>query len=265
MKTARPAVMTKPTVITRSLLVASLFFASGLPAEEARRPLEIIERAIAFHGGERYENSETRLRICSRSGCFKVRSRVEGGLYDYEAEGKVGESSRRVRITNESVERWEGGEPVAVEPGDEQALRDWVMARVYFPFLPYRLGDPSVQQHDLGLERWAGRELHKVKVTFERGSSTDADDAYLYWFDPKTGRLEQFAYSFEGNPGGLRFRRAKNYRRVGGILFFDQENWGVEGEGLSVDQITPNFVDRKMRRVSEVELRGLEVQPLGGE
>ena len=55
-------------------------------------------------------------------------------------------------------------------------------------------------------------------MTFAAGSSTDAEDEYLYWFDPETARLEQFAYSFQGRPGGLRFRRLDNYRRVGGIL-----------------------------------------------
>ncbi len=99
-------------------------------------------------------------------------------------------------------------------------------------------------------------------MTFVQGSSTDADDEYLYWFDPETGRLEQFAYSFAGRPGGLRFRRLENYRRVGGILFCDQLNLGIEGPDLEVDQIAPEFVRDRMREVSRVELRKIEVQPL---
>ena len=42
-------------------------------------------------------------------------------------------------------------------------------------FLPYRLNDPGVYKQDLGLERWGDRELHKVKVTFEPGSSNAAE------------------------------------------------------------------------------------------
>ena len=134
------------------------------------------------------------------------------------------------------------------------------MARIYFPFLPHRLDDPGVRQHDLGLETWDGKSLHKVKVTFESGSSTDADDEYLYWLDPDTGRVERFAYSYHTGGGGLRFRRAIDHRRVGGILFFDQENYGAEGAGLSVEDITPGFVEERMRLVSTVRLRNIRVE-----
>lgn len=237
--------------------------ASVLATTVSAAPLPIVERAIAYHGGDLYRASETRLQLCSRSGCFHVGARVAGDLYTYTAEGATRSGQLRVRTRNEGVERWRDGEPVPVQPEEEQALRDWVMARVYFCFLPYRLNDPSVQQQDLGLETWDGRPLHKVKVTFAAGSSTDAHDEYLYWFDPETARLEQFAYSFQGNPGGLRFRRGLNYRRIGGLLFFDQENLGAEGDDLKVDQITPQFVAERMSPVSMVELREIEVVGVG--
>lgn len=224
--------------------------------------LPIVDRAIEFHGGELYRSSETELDVCSLSGCFHVRARIDGDAAEYEVRGKVRGMERRVLWSGDEIRRWEDGEPAPVEPGSEQGWKDFVMARVYFPFLPYRLNDPSVYKEDLGLETWDGRELHKVKVTFEPGSSTDASDEYLYWFDPETGRVEQFAYSFEGRPGGLRLRRPRDYRRVGGLLFFDQQNLGVEGEGLSVDRITPAFVESEMREVSKVTFEEIEVRPL---
>ena len=136
------------------------------------------------------------------------------------------------------------------------------MARVYFAFLPSRLDDPSVGLEDLGREDWDGRALRKVKVTFEAGTSTDAEDEFLYWFDPDTARLEQFAYSYERNDGGLRFRKLINYRRVGGILFFDQKNYGIDGPGLSVDLISPEFFRDSMHHVSTVELKDILVAPV---
>ena len=117
-------------------------------------------------------------------------------------------------------------------------------------------------KEDLGIEVWDDRRLRKVKVTFEAGTSTDASDEYLYWFDPDTGRLELFAYSYEVNGGGLRFRRLFNYRRVGGLLFYDQENWGTEGPGLAIDLVTPEYVETRMRHVSTIELRDIEVEAL---
>lgn len=232
------------------------------PAAEPVERLAIVDQAIAFHGGELYRSSETELDVCSLSGCFHVRALVDGDRFEYEVSGQAGGHERRVRWTSDELARWDDGAPVAVAPDEAQPLKDWVMARVYFPFLPYRLNDPSVYKQDLGYETWDGRELRKVKVTFAPGSSTDAADEYLYWLDPESGRVEQFAYSFKGRPGGLRFRRAVNYRRVGGLLFFDQENLGVEGNKRRVDEITPRFVAEKMRPVSEVRFENVEVRPL---
>ena len=223
--------------------------------------LDIVDKAIAFHGGEQYKESATVLELCSKSGCYGVSSVVDGGLFEYVVTGNIRGKERMVRATNESVELWEDGSPVVVPSDQETRLRDWAVARVYFCFLPFRLNDDSVFKQDLGLEMWDGRPLHKVKISFSPGSSTDAEDEYMYWFDPQTGRVEEFAYSFTGNPGGLRFRRPFNYRRVGGLLFFDQKNLGVEGDDLSVDDLTPEMV-QTMPEVSTVQLKMIQVQPL---
>ena len=68
--------------------------------------------------------------------------------------------------------------------------------------------------------------------------------------------------SYEVNGGGLRFRRLFNYRQVGEMLFYDQENWGTEGAELSVDQVTSAYVEAEMRHISTVEMRRIRVEPL---
>lgn len=225
------------------LMSGMWLMASILAAESpGQGRLEIVDRSIEFHGGEIFLHSLSELQVCSKSGCYRIRARVDGGMFEIEAAGRVRDQERRVRITNETVEHWQDGSEMEVTTERSQSLRDWVMAKAYFVYLPFRLNDNSVVQQDLGIEVWKDRPLYKVKVTFVAETSSDADDEFLYWFDPDTGRLEQFAYSFAGKPGGLRFRRAFNYRRVGGLLFFDQENWGVEGEGLTVDGIHPEGI-----------------------
>ncbi len=249
--------------IRRLLLVWPLLVpATVIAAPEPQARLDIVDRAIAYHGGDLYRHSQTELDVCSKSGCFHVTARVDGDRWAYTVSGKSGDSQLEVRSADDGLTVIRNGAEEVVEPGDEQRRRDWAMARVYFCFLPFRLNDPSVLKQDLGIVDWDGRKLHKVKVTFEAGTSTDADDEYMYWFDPETARLELFAYSYDSGGGGLRFRRAVGHRRIGGILFFDQENLGADGPGLSVDAIDADYVRDKMRQVSTVRLERIRVEPL---
>jgi hypothetical protein len=230
----------------------------------ADQRLEIVDRAIAFHGKGDYDNSITTMKICSKSGCFQLRSEVDGDRFDHTVttlpqEGEGPQPERKVRITNTTVEEWIDG--VVQEVAErEQRLRDFVNARVYFPFLPYRLNDPSVHQQQMEFQTWEKRPLYRVKVTFEAGSSTSANDEYMFWFEPRAGRLQQFAYTFnEGK--GLRFRRLFNYRRVGSLLFADQENYGMTGENLSVDQVTPELAET-LELISTVRFEDIQVEPI---
>jgi len=220
----------------------------------------IVDRAIAHHGGEAYEHSEASLDVCSKSGCFHVETRTLKNRFEFEVAGKASGRQREVSSAGGTTTVKIDGETVAVDAAAKQRNIDWAMARIYFCFLPYRLNDPGVFKKDLGLTDWAERKLHRIKVTFAAGSSTDASDEYMYWFDPETARLEYFAYTYDDNGGGLRFRRAINHRRFGGILFFDQENFGTEGAGLSVDLIDEAFVRNQLRHVSTVRLQDIEVR-----
>lgn len=244
-------------------LVSALAARPGWAQE--RMVTEFLEQAIAFHGGEVLERARVRVDLCSKSGCSALDVTEDEGLFRYCVEAAPGDERRKVCIDNDTVSEWQGG--VLVSAGKERAqkLRDWVMERVYFVFLPYRLRDPSVRAQDLGLETWGTRTLRKIKVTFEPESSTDADDEFLYWFEPSSGQLEQFAYSYNRSGGGLRFRTLVEPRRVGGILFFDQENFGIEGEGLSVDSVSADYIQGEMRHVSTITLSNIRVQEGGGQ
>jgi hypothetical protein len=250
------------------LAVLPAAVAAAAPEEENWvERLPIVDRAIEHHGGAAYTASQTTMRLCSAGGCFDLDVVTDGGRFEHTV---TGEDGRRVRATNDTVEAWQAGVAKPVE--DEARQRRFVSARVYFAFLPYRLNDPGVEKLDLGVVDWEGKPLHKVRVRFgsrptggdEGSESGQTSDEYMYWFDPETGQVVYFAYDFAGEPSGLRFRRAVDYRRIGGILFFDHENVGLDGDGLDVGQVDPRFVAERLRPISRVELRDVAVRPLPG-
>jgi hypothetical protein len=252
--------------------LALLLAAAALPAASqdpaAQPPVEeksvppIVEKAIDHHGGDLYTSTESSFEIASASGTFRVEVRRNGGLYEQAVESVTQEGMRRVVVTNDGVELLMDGKAQRVPERDARRWRSHVDARVWFPYLPYGLANDGVYTHDEGLEEWPDGPLHRVKVTFQPGSSSGSEDEYLFWFDPETGQLEQLAYSFAG---GLRFRVAKSFRRVGGLLFADHENYGIdfeEGESRSVDEITPEMVENEMEHISTIELRNIEVREI---
>lgn len=225
--------------------------------------LEIVDRAIEHHGGDLFESSRVRLTVASRSGSFDVDSTIEGDRFEYVIRASAGDDEREYRRDNSALEVTEGGDPMDMDEREQVRAESYVNQRMYFLFLPYKLNDPGTFKEDQGLEEWNGRQLNRVRVTFEPGSSDGADSAYIYWFDPETARLEQFAYDYSAGTG-LRFRTLRNYRRIGGLLFYDADNYGLNTPdgGLTVDDITPAYVEEELPLVSQIELRDVDVEHL---
>lgn len=229
--------------------------------------LPIVERSVAFHGGELYEHSETTMTLTSANGSYDLSVHRDGGLYEIEVEGTAADGTvRRAVMTNDSVREWRNGEELPLGGEESARARRFVQARVWFPFLPYGLLGGGVHHADQGLERWGERTLHRVKVTFDPVPGEEPPDEYAFWLDPETGRVEQYAYAYDmGTPeAGLRFRPAHDHRRVGGLLFYDIENLGVDGDpDLSVDLVDPAFA-AALEPISRVRLSRIEVRRLEG-
>lgn len=222
---------------------------------------EIVAKAIDFHGGDSYERSKIAITITSLSGSFRIQATRNGGNFEYLVTSNVGpdQIERRVRLTNDAVQEWRNGVESELDAEGERRTRAFANARVFFPLLPYTLKGGNVHFEDRGLETWDGRELQRVKVSFTAGTSNDADDAYTFWFDPDTGRVEQFGYDFNG---GLRYRKAIAFNRVGGVLFSDQENYAIDGDRVAVDTLSPEYISENMKLLSTVVISDITVDPL---
>ena len=244
------------------IVVASLAASAACGTSSADPDLpEIVARAIEYHGGDLYEGSTISMTITSLSGSFQIDATRDGGQFEHVVTdpARDGRPERRVELTNDGVQEWRGGQALALDAESERRARAFADARVFFPLLPYTLKGGDIHFEDRGLETWDGRELQRMKVTFTPGTSNDADDAYTFWFDPETGRVEQFGYDFDN---GLRFRKATSFQRVGGVLFSDQENYAVDGGKVPVDTLTPEYVAESMRLLSRVVISDVTVEPL---
>ena len=251
------------TVVT--LAAAVVACASGAPTSESSSPgatlPDIVAKAIEFHGGDVYDRSRIAMTITSLSGSFQIDATRDGSEFEYVVTGAVGRDQidRRVRLTNDTVQEWRDGVESELDEEGDQRAQAFANARVFFPLLPYTLKGGDIHFEDRGLETWDGRELQRVKVSFTPGTSNDADDAYTFWFDPDTGRVEQFGYDFDG---GLRFRKATAFNRVGGVLFSDQENYAIDGGKVPVDTLSPEYVRESMELLSTVVISDISVEPL---
>ena len=244
------------------IVVASLAASAACGTSSADPDLpEIVARAIEHHGGDLYEGSAISMTITSLSGSFQIDATRDGGQFEHVVTdpARDGRPERRVELTNDGVQEWRGGQELTLDAEGERRARAFADARVFFPLLPYTLKGGDIHFEDRGLETWDGRELQRMKVTFTPGTSNDADDAYTFWFDPETGRVEQFGYDFDN---GLRFRKATSFQRVGGVLFSDQENYAVDGGKVPVDTLTPEYVAESMRLLSTVVISDVTVEPL---
>ena len=226
--------------------------------------LVIVDRAIEHHGGEMFEQSRVRLTVASLSGSFDVDSMADGDRFEHRIHATGGSDEREYHRDNMKLEVRRSGEPMDMDETERQRAESYVNQRMYFLFLPYKLNDPGTYKEDQGLEEWNGKQLQRVRVSFAPDSSDGADSAYVYWFDPETARLEQFAYDYSEG-AGLRFRVLRNYRRIGGLLFYDANNYGLNTPdgGLSVDDITPAYVEEELPLVSQIELRNIDVERPG--
>lgn len=220
----------------------------------------IVAKSIEFHGGNLYEGSAITMTITSLSGSFQIEATRQGGQFDHAVIGTTREGvERRVRVTNDAVQEWRGGEEVELDEQEVTRARAFVDARVFFPLLPYTLNGGDVNYEDLGIETWEGRDLHKIRVSFTPGTSNDADDAYMFWFDPETGQMEQFGYDFDG---GLRFRKGIEFQQVGGVIFSTQENYAIDGGRVPVGMLSPSYVAENMSLLSTVVISDVTVEPL---
>ncbi|GHB27370.1 DUF6503 family protein [Mongoliitalea lutea] len=225
---------------------------------QEKNPAQIIvDKAIAAHGGELFEQSTISFDFRERSySIFKSPS-----AYEYTRE--FTDSTGRIKdvLNNAGFTRTVNGEVVNLEQKQITAFTNSVNSVAYFAFLPYGLNDAAVQKTYLGQVTLEGNLYELVKITFaEEGGGEDFEDEFLYWFDADTFKLAYLAYSFHTNEGGVRFRKAIREHAVNGLILLDYENYKPKIKDTPLEDLAALFEAGELELLSEIEMEDIKVK-----
>ena len=247
-------------IIAACCLLASLWHCTGDPAPAAATPArevpsvqrnKIIERAIAAHGMESMD--EVTITFDFRNRLYGIKTNM--GEYRY-SRAFIDSTGRAVtdELTNDGLQRLVEGEAEQLSAKDSTAVAGSVNSVRYFFMLPYVLDDPAVMVEAMDTVMIDGGTYEQLEVRFSAaGGGEDFEDVYRYFFNADNGELDYLAYSFDVNEGGIRFRKAINQRRVGGILVQDYENYGIDGDDRDLSDIAGRYSRGALPLLSLIE------------
>lgn len=215
---------------------------------------QIVNNAIAAHGGSAYD--ELNLAFDFRDRHYTA-SRKDG-QFTYTRE--FTDTTGRIRdvLDNKGFTRFRNDKPVELSDEREGAFTRSVNSVIYFALLPYGLNDDPVNKVFVKETTIDGKPYDVIRVTFDAHEGGHQDN-YVYWFHRDQHTMDYFAYSYETDGGGIRFRKAVNPRKEGGILWQDYINYRPEDESVPIDSLEAMFVTGKLRKLSEIRMENIVV------
>lgn len=226
---------------------------TGSPEEgevnQASKAELIINQAIAAHVGNLYDTAHYAFVFRDHTYQFKN----DGRHYEYTKTSNNADLQTVDVLKNGKFSRTVNGEPIILTEKEIKSGTGAINSVVYFATLPYKLQDKSVNKTYMGETNIKGQSYAIVGVTFEqKGGGEDFDDAYLYWINSNTHKIDYLAYNFHVNKGGVRFRSAYNSRVVDGITFQDYVNYEAE-VGTPLIDLAKLYEAGKLKELSKIE------------
>ncbi len=218
---------------------------------------QIINKAIEKAGGENYKKAEISFKF--RDAEYK--SIREGGKFQFERfiTDSTGTEFHDI-LNNEGFTRTQRDSVVQLSDSMKTVYGNSVNSVHYFVQLPYGLNDRAVNKKLLGKDSIEGEEYYEIEVSFKTSEEvTDPEDVYLYWIHTRNFTVDYFAYSFEVEDGGVRFRRALNPQMIRGIRFVDYENYKADDTDVPLEGLDELFERRELELLSMIENRDIEV------
>ena len=221
---------------------------------------EVVDKAIIAHGADKFEHASIEFDFRGRH----YTSKRDGGIFLYQRifQDTIDGSPVVVRdeLRNDSFQRFIDDRESTVDPKKSFAYSNSVNSVLYFIQQPYFLNDPAVNKEYLGESVLQGQSYHKIKITFgKKRGGKDYEDVFVYWFSKEKLTMDYFAYSYETDGGGLRFREAYNVNIIEGIRFADYVNYEAEFEKFEVEDLDSLYNLGLLRELSRIENFNIQV------
>ncbi|WP_276371181.1 DUF6503 family protein [Chryseolinea sp. H1M3-3] len=223
------------------------------PAQKA------VDQSIAEHGGELFQNVHIEFDFRNR---HYVSHRQEG-IFTYTREFPDSSGHIKDVLTNDRFHREINGGLAKISEERAKAFTNSVNSVIYFALLPYGLNDRAVIKKYIKETEIKGKKYDLIKVTFqEDGGGKDHEDVFLYWIEKDSHTLDYFAYSYETDGGGVRFREAVNRRAVEGITFQDYINYEPKTPDATLEDMEALYKNGQLKKLSDIILENIEVRLL---
>lgn len=224
-----------------------------------QKALPIVNAAIAEHGGSAFDSFTLNFDFRDR---HYAASR-NGGIFFYTRSFTDSTGATiKDELTNDGFTRYRDDAKVPLTEKQIKAFTGSVNSVIYFALLPFGLNDTGVNKEWVGETELEGQPYDVVRVTFaDDGNDETHEDEYLYWFHKEKNTMDYLAYSFETDGGGLRFRKAVNPRKKGGILLQDYINYKPQDKHTPLDKLQTLFTEGKLEKVSDIRLEHIVVTP----
>lgn len=216
----------------------------------------IVDAAIAAHGGPAYESFLLEFDFRGRH----YSAARKGGIFRYTREFTDSTGTIKDVLDNEGFTRYRNGVPVSLSRERRGAYMRSVNAVIYFTLLPFGLNDDAVIKEWIEETSVEGQPYNLIRVTFKpSGGGDDHQDVFLYWFHKEKHTMDYLAYRYETDGGGLRFRKAVNPQRIGGILLQEYINYRPENESIPIEDLQQMFEAGSLKKLSEIRMDNVSV------
>lgn len=215
---------------------------------------EIVDKSIEAHGHKKFE--ELHLEFTFREYQYIIHRDAIQTIYSRQTIIDS-QTIRDVYPTNDKLVRYVNGQAIELSDSIVDLYQNSLNSVMYFMELPHKLNDPTVIKDYKG-EKWIdGKNYHSILVTFDANDAHE--DIYYYWINKETYLIDYFAYSFQNDGGGTRFRKAINRRKINSILFQDYENYRPEEKFVPLESLPKLLDENKLILVSEIVKENISV------